>query len=60
MSRITTRQIKIPLPQGPVTASHIKGHVKRQMAASEKLVRVALTSVESDHMVIEAGIQHDD
>ncbi len=60
MSRITTRQIKIPLPQGPVTAKHIKSHVKRQMTATEKLVRVALTSVESDHMVIEAGIQHDD
>jgi hypothetical protein len=60
MSRITTRQIKIPLPQGPVTAKHIKNHVKRQMTVTEKLVRVALTSVESDHMVIEAGIQHDD
>ncbi len=58
MSQITTRQIKIPLPQGAVTAKHIKHHVKKQLAATEKLVRVALTSVESDHIVIEAGIQH--
>ena len=58
MSEMTTRQLQIPLPHGPVTAKHIKKHVKRQLAANEKLVRVALTSVEASHLIIEVGVEH--
>lgn len=55
--KIYTRQVKIPRRNRPITAKQLKKEVVRQLQQGEELIRVALTSVEIDHLVVEIGIQ---
>lgn len=55
--KIYTRQVRIPRRHRPITAKELKRDVSRQLQQGESLVRVALTSVEADHLVVEIGIQ---
>lgn len=55
--KIYTRQVKIPRRNRPVTAKELKRDLRKQLQQGEELIRVALTSVEVDHLLIEIGIQ---
>ena len=55
--KIYTRQVKIPKRNRPITAKELKRDVRKQLQPGEELIRVALSSVEIDHLLVEIGIQ---
>jgi len=55
--KIYTRQLQIPRTYRPVTAKELKRAVQKQLQPGEKLIQLALTSVEADHLLVEVGIQ---